>query len=90
MEKQIKEVSMAKSTCIPLEGIVRARDSHESLTILFQLTTSTNPFKISANVSAVTRARPTTEGSRVMQRSHAVHAPASAGARFSDAQWLAW
>ncbi len=48
--------------------------------MVFQLTESTKPLRISANVSAVTRAVPTTAGSRAEHRSQFLHALARAGA----------
>lgn len=57
--------------------------------MVFQLTESTKPFKISANVSAVTRAVPTTAGSRAEHRSQFLHALARAGACMSVPHRLA-
>lgn len=48
--------------------------------IVFQLTESTKPLRISANVSAVTLAVPTTAGSRAEHLSQFLHAAVSAGA----------
>lgn len=48
--------------------------------MVFQLTESTKPLRISAKVSAVTRAVPTTAGSRAEHRSQFLHALARAGA----------
>ncbi len=48
--------------------------------MVFQLTESTKPLRMSANVSAVTRAVPTTAGSRAEHRSQFLHALARAGA----------
>lgn len=57
--------------------------------MVFQLTESTNPLRMSAKVSAVTRAVPTTAGSRAEHRSQFLHALARAGACISVPHRLA-